>query len=145
MSAPTISRAGLGDVEGVAALTGELGYDASPSEVRQRLESLLEDELHAVFVARGDGCLLGLVHVGTVKRLESSFYAELGALVVSERARRGGIGRALVGEARRWARRRGIHRLRVRTNVLREAAPRFYESLGFVEVKEQSVLDLDLV
>jgi len=34
--------------------------------------------------------------------------------------------------------------VRVRSNVVRERAHRFYERLGFVEVKKQKVLDKPL-
>ena len=52
------------------------------------------------------------------------------------------IGSALVAEAARWARARGLPTLWVRVNVWREATPRFYESLGFHLHKEQRVFEL---
>ena len=59
-------------------------------------------------------------------------------LVVTQDARGEGIGSALVAEAAGWARTRGLRRVWVRVNVVREATHRFYESLGFRLYKSSS-------
>ena len=55
-----------------------------------------------------------------------------------------GIGSRLVDAAERWAIRRGLARMRVRSNTVRERAHRFYARLGYVVVKTQSALDKTL-
>lgn len=127
------------DASAIADLSGELGYEVTEFEVGRRLSAILDDHDHAVYVARRDDDLVGVVHVGGVKRLEATFFAELGGLVVSESVRRQGVGRRLVDAAIKWSRERGYQTLRVRTNVMRETAPLFYESLGFARVKDQMV------
>ena len=57
--------------------------------------------------------------------------AQLTLLVVDERHRTAGAGRALVDAVEAWARHRGSRRLVVTTALDRAAAHMFYERLGF--------------
>ena len=145
MTGVSIETAGLSDAATIAELTEELGYEVSAAEVERRLRAILGDDDHAVFVARIDGEVGGWVHVAGVKRLEATFFAELGGLVVREQLRQQGVGRRLVESAARWASRSGYRTLRVRTNVVRHDAPRFYESVGFTRIKDQKVFARKLV
>lgn len=52
-------------------------------------------------------------------------------LVVDERARRHGVGRALVAAAEQWARDHGCRRIVVTTALHRAEAHAFYESVGY--------------
>jgi GNAT superfamily N-acetyltransferase len=49
-----------------------------------------------------------------------------------------------VSAAETWAAKRGAKRLRVRSNVMRERAHRFYERLGYTITKRQAVFDKDV-
>ena len=129
------------DAPEVATLSGELGYPAAERDVAERWKRLTRRADHAMFVADEDGRVAGWVHVHDDWTLESGRAAELMGLVVSEARRGSGIGRALVAEAERWARDRGCPRLRVRSNVIREDAHRFYDTLGYERVKRQEIFD----
>lgn len=139
MTSISIEPAQASDAPMIADLTGELGYEVTPAEVERRLAEIVGFHDHAVFVARLEDEVVGWVHVTGVKRLEATFFAELGGLVVQESVRRRGIGRRLIEAALRWARGNGYRILRVRSNVVRPEAPHFYESLGFSRVKDQQV------
>jgi GNAT superfamily N-acetyltransferase len=134
------------DVPALAELAGELGYPSSAEQVGERFRRLLDHpELHGVFVAEGaDGVAAAWVHVFVSLRLESEPFAEIGGLVVGAASRGGGVGVAMVRCAEAWARGRGLARLRVRSNVIRERAHRFYERVGFARLKEQVVLVKEL-
>ena len=140
MSELSIDVARPGDAGAVAALSAELGYPVGEAEVVERLAEMGEGE-HRVYVARTDGRVVGWLHVAGVRRLEAPAYAELGGLVVARAARRRGIARRLVESARAWAAARGYSRLRVRSNVLRDEAHRFYPSLDFERTKDQAVYE----
>lgn len=132
-----------GDVERLAALTTQLGYAAAPSALAERLR-LLSGYDHQVLVALVEGEVMGWAQVGRTLSLESGEQAELLGLVVDEAWRGRGVGAALVAAAEAWARGRGLGRLRVRTNITREATHRFYRRLGFEEMKRQVVFRKEL-
>jgi len=123
-----------------AALAAELDYPGvTPALVAERLAAVAGREDHAVWVHDDGSQLLGLIHAQHMHRIISSPYAEILHLVVSGRARRGGVGRALVEQVVDWARERRLDRVRVRSNVVRDAAHPFYLSLGFERHKTQHV------
>jgi GNAT superfamily N-acetyltransferase len=63
--------------------------------------------------------------------------AEVGGLVVDERFRGSGVGRLLMQQAEDWAREKGYREVVLRSNVIREHAHRFYESLGYTVTQTQ--------
>ncbi len=124
----------------VAALSQQLGYPVTPAELEARFERLSGARSHALFVA-GEP-VGGWLHVEQRDSLESGESAEIVGLVVDDRRRREGLGRALVARAEVWAKERGLKRLRVRSNVAREESHRFYPALGFRLSKTQRVYEL---
>lgn len=134
-----IRRARPADTPDLTALTQQLGYPADPSAISRRLRSLLDLESHALFVANEADQVFGWVHVFMAHRLESDACAEIGGLVVDASRRRRGVGKALVGAAEDWARSRGLMTVRVRSNIIREGAHRFYLRLGYASLKQSTV------
>ena len=89
----------------------------------------------ATFVAELDGEVVGVVDIhlarpgGAHRRLDYGFVPEL---AVAERARRRGIGAALMAAAEAWAIARGCAYLALDHNARNDEAGRFYrERLGF--------------
>ena len=123
------------DAEAVAALLPDLGYQATAAQTAQRLAALRAWPDQDAFVAVVDGRVVGLCHVQGVRMLISDGYVEIQALVVSAACQRRGIGKRLVAHACDWAFARGYERVRLRSNVVREAAHAFYEHLGFEKAK----------
>ena len=131
-----IRPAALADAADLAALSGQLGYPSTPAQIAARLAALA-GAADAVQVAEVDGRVAGWIHVCSHRPLESEPSAEIAGLVVDESRRGRGIGRLLVEAALAWARRQGYAGIRVRSNVVRADAHRFYEGLGFQRVKTQ--------
>ena len=129
------------DAAALAALLGELSYPATEGEARERVERLNGRDDHAVFVAERGGVVVGWIHVFVLPSMEHSPMAVIAGLVVTESERGSGIGARLVAEGEAWASRRGCTRVRVRSNVIRERAHRFYRRLGYSVTKTQLVLD----
>jgi GNAT superfamily N-acetyltransferase len=144
MNAITIRSMKADDLAGVAELAGQWGYPSTPGQIERRFRDILSGTDHALFVASAEDGMAGWIHVHPLHSLESDSCAEIAGLVVDGRRRRQGAGRALVGEAERWARTRGFRKLRVRSNVLRTEAHRFYPALGFALNKTQHVYDRSL-
>jgi GNAT superfamily N-acetyltransferase len=120
------------DLPAIARLMGELGYPATPEQLRARLDRVTGDDGYAAYVAEADGEVagfLGLMRGWTYEHDRP--YARIITLVVDEAVRRRGVGARLVEFADEWARERGAYVLMLNTNVRREEAHLFYESMGF--------------
>ena len=133
-----IRRAKSTDAPRLADLAGQLGYPASPAQLRQRLGSIRPASQNAVFVAETKGAgVVGWLHVTKQALLESEIRAEVNGLVVAEGHRSLGAGARLIAAAEEWARKHGCKYMSVRSNVLRERAHKFYERNGFEHCKTQ--------
>ena len=128
----TVRPMTAGDVDRVAALSGELGYPSAPEQIAARFRTVGARPDARVFVAAdAGGKVVGWVHVYGRYHLESDRTAEIGGLVVGSESRGRGIGRALMAAAESWARENGFGQVRLGSNVLRAEAHRFYETLGY--------------
>ena len=125
------------DAPAVAALVTQLGYDATPHEVAERLARLLARSDQRLIVAETGGRLLGWVHVELVEYVESGTFAVIGGLVVDRGHRRHGIGAALMAESETGTREQGCGVMRLWSSTTRTPAHRFYEGLGYAQVKTQ--------
>jgi GNAT superfamily N-acetyltransferase len=139
-----IREATLSDAAALASLTTQLGYPVASDEMAARLLAVLNLSNQSALVAEDDGAVAGWLQVCSRESLESPAFAEVSGLVVDEAQRGRGVGRRLLDAAVRWAEERGYGTLRVRSNVVRTEAHRFYEREGFHRTKTQMVLDRPL-
>src|SRR5688500_16072754 len=92
------------DAVAVAELSGELGYPATAAALLNRFALIAERGNAQVYVAQAsDGPIVGWVHVYGTYLLESDPHAEIGGLVVAEKARGRRVGAALMSAAEAWA------------------------------------------
>ncbi|HEY2040536.1 MAG TPA: GNAT family N-acetyltransferase, partial [Edaphobacter sp.] len=97
------------DAEAVAELSGQLGYAATASEVKDRIEGMLPlQSNHLVLVACNGDETIGWIEAETVHHLQSPAHTLITGLVVSEGARSLGIGKRLCLEVERWSLGRGV-------------------------------------
>jgi GNAT superfamily N-acetyltransferase len=136
-----VRRAMREDNDAIAALAGQLGYPTSAAEMQLRLEPLLAVDREAVFVAVEDDVVIGWIQVGITMSVESGDFAEIRGLVIDEAHRSRGAGAQLVDAAEAWGRARGLSRMRVRSNILRERTHRFYERHGYTVRKTQKAFE----
>jgi GNAT superfamily N-acetyltransferase len=125
------------DINCVADLVTQLGYQATPAEIARRFRSLDGRDDQALLVAEHEGEVVGWLQVVAYPYLETDESAEIRGLVVADGHRSRGIGMALISAAEAWAARNGCHTLRVRSNITRGRAHAFYERHGFGRVKTQ--------
>jgi ribosomal protein S18 acetylase RimI-like enzyme len=122
----------LSDAPDLAALMCELGYEATPTEMEQRLNSILTNPTFKTFLAIVDGRACGMIGTVAYPTYEQNdFSGKILALVTSKTARRRGIGRALIAAAENDFAQRGIKRIALNTRLTREDAHKFYEALGY--------------
>jgi GNAT superfamily N-acetyltransferase len=134
----------MSDINKLNDLTRQLGYPLTIEETQKNLRVMLANTNEQVLVAVENDSIVGWMHVFHTVRLESGSFSELGGLVVDRDHRGKGIGKMLVKEAIAWSKERGIPTLRLRSNTIRKTAHEFYRNLGFKEIKEQKVFDLQL-
>jgi GNAT superfamily N-acetyltransferase len=140
-----IRPASDGDIDALASLSTQLGYPSSADAMRKRFNRVRQRNIGEVFVAVDpESRVVGWTHVVERFHLEDEPFVELAGLVVDESARGVGVGAALLRAAESWAREQGHDRLRVRSNVMRERAHRFYAREGYAERKRQIVFDKPL-
>jgi GNAT superfamily N-acetyltransferase len=132
-----LRRAREEDAATLAKLSAEFGYSTATNEMRDRLRALLPQDGHSVWVAEDETGVLGWLHARISHQVESPDYVEIAGLVVTETRRSQGVGAQLVGTAETWARAQGYSLIRLRSRFERERAHRFYERLGYREIKQQ--------
>ena len=127
-----IRDAELNDAPDLAALMCELGYETKRTEMERRLDLILSNPACKTFVAVMESSVCGMIGTVTYPSYEHNDPSgRILALVISSAARRRGIGCALVATAEKDFARRGIKRVALGTQLAREDAHKFYESLGY--------------
>jgi GNAT superfamily N-acetyltransferase len=129
------------DAAALADLSRQLGYPVDAATLRERLGKIKAQRVGEIFVASHGDRVVGWTHVVPRMHLEEGAFAELAGLVVDESARNLGVGAALLAAAESWARDHEFERLRVRSNVIRERAHRFYLREKYAERKRQVVFE----
>lgn len=128
---PVIRSAQPKDVEMVARLIAELGYEVTVAEVRTRLAALGKAGLPALVVTLG-GIVAGVVTLSLMTVLHRPRpVGRISMLAVSEAQRGRGLGTLLVAAAEDRLKAKGCGLVEVTSNRKRVRAHRFYERLGY--------------
>ena len=130
----TIRAVEAADMEALADLITQLGYETRTSEMQMRMETILANKNYATFVAVSKGKVCGMVGTFTRYTYEhNSPSANIIALVVSKEMRGHGVGHALIAAAEKNLAERNIRRVAVLTRFERKEAHVFYEKLGYTK------------
>ena len=136
---PTVRRAALEDADAIYYLARDLA-DAlgdqrpRPDAVRARLGELLEEPRVQVLVAEGEDGVVGAASIWIKPDLaHGDAVIEVPMLVVSENARRRGVGKLLVEEIQSIAAAENAALIELVATKENDVARAFYRSLGFVE------------
>lgn len=126
-----VRSASADDLPAVQGLLIQLGYDLEPDDVRARLAAVLDATGHAVLVSDRAGQVIALLHLYARPALEKPPEVVVQALVVDARDRQGGVGKAMMAAAERWARDHGFHSVALTSHIKRACAHAFYAALGY--------------
>lgn len=140
----TIRNISVEDAKQIQLLSQQLGYNLSLSETEEQIQQVLGRNDNCAFVAVTDDSVVGWIHGFIAIRIETKPFVEIGGLIVEENYRGKGIGKELIEKLKEWCREKNIYDLRLRSNVKRLAAHQFYLRLGFKEMKEQKVFQINL-
>jgi GNAT superfamily N-acetyltransferase len=139
--AVSIRRLSVDDAEAAAELSSQLGYPSSPGDLRKRIEELSHTTDRVAFTAVVDGQMVGWIDAAMERHLQYAASAVIGGLVVREDMRGQGVGRRLCVEVEEWARSKSVALVRVRSQIKREDAHRFYLRDGYRKVKTSLVFE----
>jgi N-acetylglutamate synthase-like GNAT family acetyltransferase len=141
-AAANVREAGAADRDALLALLAELGYPTEAETLEGRLERLACEPSARVFVAERGGGVVGFASLHVLHLIERPPLGRLSAIVVTEPARRGGVGLALVERVEREARAQGCGRLEVTSGEWRDDAHAFYRGIGFEETSKRFIKQL---
>lgn len=129
------------DLAEVVSLAKQLGYPVSIEDIRSRFGGISTNPDYSLFVAKTEtNKVVGWIQINKEpKSLLVSDYADVAALVVDDKHRGHGIGRLLLQEAEKWAKRNGVKLIRIRSNAKRTEAHRFYNREGYEVAKLSNI------
>ena len=132
------------DAEEIARLSAQLGYSTAMEQIKSLIDRFICGKDAAIFVYEmPENHLAGWVHVFG-KHLLQAEYAEIGGLVVDKIFRRQGIGLQLMKKSEEWARENDYHEIKLRSGDERKEAHKFYEQIGYTNIKAQQLFALKL-
>ena len=137
----SIRRLTVEDAGAAAELCSQLGYPNSADELCKRIEERSRTTDSVVFAAVVDGQVVGWIDAFIEQHLQGSASVVIAGLVVRDTVRGMGIGRELCLEVEEWARSKSIPLVRVRSQIMREGAHRFYLRDGYRKVKTSVVFE----
>ena len=130
----TVRAPEAGDMDALADLMTQLGYETRTSEMEMRMETILANKNYATFVAVSKGKVCGMIGTLTGYTYEhNNPSAKILALVVSDKMRGRGVGEALIAAAEKDLAQRNIRRVAVNARFERTRAHKFYEKLGYTK------------
>jgi len=138
----TFRNAILTDATVINNLSKQLGYECEVTNTASYISALNELTNEELVVAVYQNNIIAWMQLSYILRIESGYFGEITGLVVDERHRSAGVGHMLVKYARDWCKTKGLSKLKVRTNVLRQRTHSFYERSGFTLHKEQKIYEI---
>lgn len=136
------------DYRAVCGLLAELGRPAVTSATGDAcrasfLADLADDGADHLIAVDAHGAPVGFLSLHFRRRLnQATPEAWVPDLIVNERARGTGVGRALLAEAERRARERGCHRLALESGHARQRAHAVYLAAGMTDAGKYFTKDL---
>jgi GNAT superfamily N-acetyltransferase len=132
------------DAANITALSHQLGYSLSPQQTLQNIDAVMKNKDHDAFVAVNNNKVIGWIGVAQSIQIEIPSYCEINGLVVDNKYRKHGVGKMLIEKAKQWGKEKGNNQLGVHCNVKRTEAHLFYQHLGFQEIKQQKVFEIEI-
>jgi GNAT superfamily N-acetyltransferase len=137
-----LSKMSMEHAHDVCRLSDQLGYPLSNSQIENNINEITSSGNYAAFVALHNQQIVGWIYAFRALLIESKPFIEIGGLIVDENFRNSGIGKKLVEKIKVWALEKAIDEVRVRSNVFRNEAHKFYLNNGFTEMKQQKVFQI---
>ncbi|MDF2596036.1 MAG: acetyltransferase [Clostridia bacterium] len=133
-----IRRATIQDCNAIQELnTAEMGYAYTYKKTLERLQHLLNDNTHRIFVAEVNAEVVAYIHCNSHELLYHDPLTNIMGIAVSKGYKRMGIGRLLLQSVETWASDSGSAGVRLTSGENRTEAHLFYQSCGYQSKKNQ--------
>ena len=133
----SIRHATAEDGEAIARLTSQLGYDVPARDAAARIGRIAARSDQQFLIAEADGRPVAGVHAAIGDYMEAEPFVVIAGLVVETAHRRQGIACMLMERVEAWAMEQGCSTVRLTSSAARTGAHRFYEALGYRNIKTQ--------
>lgn len=114
-----------------------LGYEYPLDKTILRLQYILANTSDKLLVALNNQETIGYIHAGAYECTYNDSMKNILALVVDEKFRSYGVGKKLILAIEEWTKSKGCQGIRLSSGYNRTNAHKFYESLGYINRKEQ--------
>lgn len=125
------------DIKGIYNLSLQLGYDYPKEKMDSKLNSIINDSSHKIFVAVDGDIITGYIHVELYRVLFANDLLNILGIVVNSSFRLKGVGRSLINVVEEYAKEIGCSGIRANSGISRKKAHLFYESNGFFREPDQ--------
>ena len=115
----------------------EMGYDYPAEDTKNKLEQLLNDSNHKIYVAIVDARVVGYIHANNYDLLYAPHLKNIMGIAVSAGFKKNGIGKMLLNKVEEWARNTGAYGVRLVSGATRIGAHAFYIQCGYSGNKDQ--------
>ena len=123
------------DCSEITNLTNQLGYPSTIEKISDIMDRVLVHKDHQVFIAEKDNIIVGYIHLVQSMRIGSNSFVEIAAFIIDESSRSAGVGSSLIGESEQWAFSMGFKDIRIRSNIIRQEAHKFFHKRGYQNIK----------
>jgi ribosomal protein S18 acetylase RimI-like enzyme len=132
----TVRKANISDSNSLVALSKQLGYETNEDFLIKRFETL-KNRQQEVIVAEINNLVVGYISYEPYYTLYMDPGLNITALVVDNQYQNKGIGKALILEAEKYAKKNNLAFLRANSSFGRIEAHKFYRKVGFDNEKDQ--------
>jgi GNAT superfamily N-acetyltransferase len=125
------------DTESIRILCEQLGYKMTPKQILQRLKTVQDNPAHLLCVATlTNSHIIGWAHAQVNDLILIPRQAMLWGLVIDQNYQNRGVGKLLMQYIEQWTEQKGGEGVMLYSNVKRKEAHLFYESLGYLNIKQ---------
>lgn len=116
-----------------------MGYDYPVDKTKNKLERLLKSDKDIIFVATVQN-IIGYIHANDYDVIYAPHMKNIMGIAVSSEYKKQGIGKAMLMEVEKWAKKTGASGIRLVSGSTRTEVQEFYRRCGYDGGKQQSIL-----
>ncbi|KUO53032.1 MAG: hypothetical protein APF76_12705 [Desulfitibacter sp. BRH_c19] len=126
------------DVDYLYLLCKQLGYPVPQEDIMANVKSIIDKSDYIIYGAvLPEGKVIGCIQAHINRMFYSDIMIEVNGLIIDEKYRSQGIGEKLLRRVESFGKEKRCRYVNLRANVIRKSAHKFYEKLGYQNIKQQ--------